>query len=149
MSQKTTLRTRAGAVAAVLALLAAGAAWAGQGGTLEVTVNYTGPGDVDAEHALYLAIFSSADMQPENIVGAQVATANGATVSFPTVAAATVYMTAFYDEQGGWDPTTPVPSGSPAGSYVSPGSFTPAPIEVGAGETVQVGLTFNDAFRMP
>lgn len=144
-----TLRTRAAAVATALTLLVGGAAWAGQGGTLEVTVNYTGPGDVDADHALYLAIFSSADMQPESIVGAQVATANGATVSFPNVAAATVYMTAFYDEQGGWDPTTAVPSGSPAGSYVSPGTFTPAPIDVGAGETVQVDLTFADAFRMP
>ena len=88
-----TRRTRAtGTVLALaLVLLAGGALLAGQGGTLEVTVNYTGPGEVDADHALFLVIYSAADFQPESIIGAQIATANGATVSFENVGAATVY----------------------------------------------------------
>ena len=145
-----TLTARAAALATGLALLAGGAAWAGQGGgTLEVTVNYAGAGEVDAGHAVYLAIYPSADMQPDNLLGGQVATSNGATVTFESVGAATVYLSGFYDEQGGWTGTTPVPSGSPAGAYVAAGSFAPSPIEVGAGETVQVEFTFNDLFRIP
>ena len=132
-----------------LALLAGGAVWAGQGGTLKATVDYTGPGEVDASHALYLAIYSTAEMRPGDIIGAQIATANGETVTFENVGATTVYLSAFYDEQGGWTGTTAVPSGSPAGAYLAGGSFAPSPIEVGAGETRQVTLTFNDAFRMP
>ena len=143
------LATRAAALAAGLTLLAGGAAWAGQGGTLEVTVNYAGPGEVDAGHALYLAIYPSADMQPDNIIGAQIVTSNGATVSFGNVGAAAVYLSGFYDEQGGWTGTTPVPAGSPAGAYIADGSFAPSPIEVGAGETAQVEFTFNDLFRIP
>lgn len=142
------LTRRAAALAAGLALLAGGAA-AEQGGTLEVTVNYAGPGEVDAGHAVYLALYSTADMQPDNIIGTQIVTANGETATFENVGAATVYVSAFYDEQGGWNPATSVPSGSPAGAYVAAGSFAPSPIAVGAGETAQVELVFDDAFRIP
>lgn len=142
------LTRRAAALAAGLALLAGGAA-AEQGGTLEVTVNYAGPGEVDAGHAVYLALYSTADMQPENVIGTQIVTANGETATFENVGAATVYVSAFYDEQGGWNPAAPVPSGSPAGAYVAAGSFAPSPIAVGAGETAQVELVFDDAFRIP
>ena len=142
------LTRRAAVLAAGLALLAGGAA-AEQGGTLEVTVNYAGPGEVDAGHAVYLALYSTADMQPDNIIGTQIVTANGETATFENVAAAAVYVSAFYDEQGGWNPAAPVPSGSPAGAYVAAGSFAPSPIAVGAGETAQVELVFDDAFRIP
>ena len=143
------LTRRAAALAAGLALLAGGAARVEQGGTLEVTVNYAGPGEVDAGHAVYLAIYSTADMQPDNIIGTQIVTSNGATATFENVGAATVYVSAFYDEQGGWNPAAPVPSGSPAGAYVAAGSFAPSPVAVGAGETAQVDLVFDDAFRIP
>jgi hypothetical protein len=132
-----------------LALLAGGAAWAGQGDDLEVTVSYAGPGEVDASHALYLALYPTADMQAGNIIATQIVSSSGDTASFENVGAATVYLTAFYDQQGGWTGTTAVPSGSPAGAYVEAGSFAPAPIEVGAGETVRVEFTFDDTFRMP
>ena len=62
---------------------------------------------------------------------------------------AAVYLSWFYDEQGGWTGITPVPSGSPAGAYDAAGSFAPSPIEVGAGETVRVEFTFNDPSRIP
>lgn len=143
------LTRRTAALAAGLALLAGAAAWAEQGGTLEVTVHYTGPGEVDADHAVYLALYATADMRPDNVIGAQVVTANGETATFENVGAATVYVSAFYDEQGGWNPTTPVPSGSPAGAYVAAGSFAPSPIELGAGGTAQVDLAFDDVFRLP
>ena len=50
------LATRTAVLVTGLALLAGGAAWAGQGATLEVTVNYAGAGEVDGGHAIYLAI---------------------------------------------------------------------------------------------
>ena len=142
-------RTRATVVVTALALAAGGAVWAGQGGTVEVTISYTGPGEVDANHALYLAIYPTPTLQPDTIIGTQIATSNGQTVSFDNVGAATVYLSALYDQQGGWTGTTAVPSGSPAGAYVEAGSVAPIPITVGAGETAQVEFTFNDAFRMP
>lgn len=43
----TSVRLRLG-VAATAVFAAAGLAWAGQASGLNVTVNYTGPGDVDA-----------------------------------------------------------------------------------------------------
>ena len=88
-------------------------------------------------------------MRPGSFIGAQVARSNGETVSFENVGAATVYLSGFHDEQGGWTGAGAVPSGSPASAYVAAGSFAPAPIEVGAGETVKVEFTFDDAYRMP
>ena len=145
----TTYAKLATTIAVALAILAGGAAQAGQGGTLEVTVNYTGPGEVDAGHAVFLALYPTPAIEPGSVLAAQLATANGATVVFQNVGAATVYLSGLYDEQGGWTGTTTVPSGSPAAAYVSPGSFVPAPIEVAEGATVQVEFTFDDAFRVP
>jgi hypothetical protein len=55
--KRMSLATRTAVLATWLALLAGGAAWAGQGGgTPEVTVNHAGAGEVDGGHAIYLAI---------------------------------------------------------------------------------------------
>ena len=58
-------------------------------------------------------------------------------------------MSALYDEKGGWDGMSVPPSGTPAGIYVTGGSFAASPIEVGDGQTVEIDFSFNDAFRMP
>ena len=88
-------------------------------------------------------------MRPGSFIGAQVARSNGETVSFENVGVATVCLSGFHDEQGGWTGAGAVLSGSPASAYMTAGSFAPAPIEVGAGETVRVEFTFDDAYRIP
>ena len=136
-------------VAAIVVLAAAGLAWAAQGATLNVTVDYTGPGDVDAGHAIYLALYDTPDIAGGALpIGAQIVTENGQTVEFPNVAASPVYLSALFDVNGGWDGVSAVPSGSPAATW-QPGQFAPTPIELVAGETVDLEFSFDAAFRMP
>ncbi len=141
---------RRATVAAVTVLLAGGLAWAAQGRTLKVTVNYTGSGEVSATNAVYLAAWTTPDFGGGTSapIAAAVAQENGATVSFDNLTASPVYVTALY-VQGGWDQVSTPPSGSPAGAYSSDAAGAPGAIEVAAGETVEVELTFNDAFRLP
>ena len=72
----------------------------------------------------------------------------GGTVSFENLRAATVYLSAVYDEQGGWDAASVLPSGTPAGTYAD-ANGAPSAIEVGDGETVEIEFSFDDAFRLP
>lgn len=124
-------------------------AWAAQGGTLKVTVNYTGPGEVSADHAVYVAVYDSPDMQGgDNIIGTALVSANGATVSIENLSASTVYLSGFYDEQGGYQGGE-LASGTPAAAYSVDAFGAPSPIAVGVGETVEIEFSFNDAFRMP
>lgn len=142
-----TRRTLGIAAAAVVA--AAGLAWAAQGAALNVTVNYTGPGDVDATHAIYLALYDTPDIAGGALpIGAQIVTENGQTVEFPNIAASPVYLSALFDVNGGWDGLSAVPSGSPAATW-RPLQPTPTPIEITAGETVDLEFSFDAAFRMP
>lgn len=139
-------RILAGAVAVSLAV---GLAWAAQGATLKVTVDYTGSGDVDATHAIYLALYDSPDIAGGALpIDAQVATENGQTVEFSNVTASPVYLSALFDISGGWDGLSAAPSGSPAAMW-QPLQAAPTPIELPAGETVDLEFSFNDAFRMP
>lgn len=136
-------------LAAVVLTSSMGAA---QGGALQVTATYQGSGEVGPDNAIWLSAWDTPDIPPDGSVlpigGAQV-TENGGVATITGLSASTVYLTALYDAQGGWTGLTAVPSGTPAGVY-SPNAYgAPGPIEVGAGETVEVEFVFNDAFRMP
>lgn len=137
-------------VVAVSILLAGGLAFAAPGRTVKVTVNYTGSGEVSATNAVYLAAWASPDFGGGATapLAAAVAQENGAMVSFENLTASPVYVTALY-VQGGWDQLSPPPSGSPAGAYTTDATGAPGAIELGDGETVEVELTFDDAFRLP
>ena len=145
-------RTCALGLGVVLALVAAGVTGAGQGGTLEVTVSYQGSGEVGPNNAIWLSVWDTPDIPPDGSVlpiGNARVVENGGTVTLAGLTASTVYLTALYDEQGGWTGLTAVPPGTPAGVY-SPGAYgAPGAIAVGAGETVEVEFGFTDAFRMP
>ena len=125
---------------------------AAQGGTLQVTVTYQGSGEVGPNNAVWLAVWDTPTIPPDGsvlpIAGSPVAE-NGDTASFAGLSAATVYLTAIYDAQGGWMGTTAVPSGSPAGAYSATAAGTPGPIAVGAGETVEIEFVFDYTYRMP
>ena len=135
--------------AAAVAVAAAGLAGAAQGSTLSVTVNYSGQGDVDAAHAIYLALYDTPNIAGGALpIAAQAATENGQTVEFSNVTASPVYLSALYDINGGWDGQSAVPSGSPAAMW-QPVQPTPTPIELAAGETVDLEFSFDATFRMP
>ena len=144
-------RTRLVGFAAVSVLLMAGLVWAAQGRTLKVTVNYTGSGEVSATNAVFLAIWASPDwgggISPP--LAQEVVQENGATATFENLTASPVYLSAVYDEQGGWDPLSAPRSGTPVGNYGADAYGTPGPIEVGDGQTVEVEFVFSDAVRMP
>lgn len=148
----TSMARAIGMALALAVLVLTGSMRAGQGGTLEVTATYQGSGEVGPDNAIWLSVWNTPNIPPDGSVlpigGAQV-TENGGTATITGLSASTVYLTALYDEQGGWTGLTAVPSGTPAGVY-SPNAYgAPGPIEVRAGETVEVEFVFTDAFRMP
>ncbi len=144
-------RARMAGFAAVSVLLMAGLVWAAQGRTLKVTVNYTGSGEVSAANSVFLAVWASPDFGGGFFapLAQEVVQENGATVSFENLTASTVYVTAVYDNQGGWDALSPLPSGTPVGTYNADASGAPGAIAVGDGQTVEVEFSFDDAFGLP
>lgn len=129
--------------------LTASLAWATPGRTLEVSVTYQG-GEVSATNAIYLTVWDTPDMASGALpIATAMVSENGGTASFPNLTVSPVYIAALYDEQGGWDGVSAIPSGTPAGQYATGGSFVPAAVELTEGETVEVTFAFNDVFRMP
>ena len=109
-------------------------------------MTYQGGGEVSSANAIYVSLFDSStfDNQP---LAFQVVSENGGTASFSNLTASPVYVTALYDEQGGFDWVT-VLSGTPAGTILD-ASYAPMAIELTEGETATAELTFDDTFRMP
>lgn len=141
-----------GVALALAAFVLTSSMGAAQGGTLQVTATYQGNGEVGPNNAIWLAVWDTPNIPPDGSVlpigGAQV-TENGGAATITGLSASTVYLTGIFDAQGGWTGVTAVPSGSPAGVYSANAYGAPGPIEVGAGETVEVEFVFTDAFRMP
>ena len=114
--------------------------------TLEVTVRYTGSGEVDAHHGLVAILLDNAEvMNPATrILGIRYLTANGASASFADLAIEKVFVFAMYDEKGGYTGT-----GGPPGpiGFIAGEDGAPAPVLVR--EDPRVTLTFDDTHRMP
>jgi hypothetical protein len=117
-------------VAAVSVLVAAGMVWGAQGRSLKVTVSYAGSGEVSATNAIYLSVWDSPDFGGGTAppLATLVVQENGGAVTFDfeRVTASPVYVTALYDERGGWDQES-APSGM-FGFYSTDGFGTPAAV---------------------
>lgn len=115
-------------------------------GALKVTVDYRGPGTVDATHEVIVWLFDTPDINVDSIPIAQdAATSNGATLSF-TGLPSQVYMAAVFDEKGDYDGTSgPPPQGTPVVIYGDGGVAKAVP----TGSESLVTLTFDDSMRMP
>lgn len=131
--------------------LTTGLVWAIQGPTLEITVAYMGQdGEVSSDNALYVVVFDTASMMQATPIAQAVITENGGTALFSNLIASPVYVSAFYDTHGSYAIDQPEPpSGSPAGQYVTGGSFAPAPVELPEGEATKIAFQITDLFRMP
>lgn len=117
-----------------------------EAGKLKVTVDYKGPGTVDAGHEITVWLFDTpnitADTPP---VATDVLTANGSSLNFSGLPTQ-VYLAAAFDEKGDYDGTSgPPPPGTPITIYGEAGAA--AAIATGADATVTV--TFDDSMRMP
>lgn len=139
--------TRVLAVASLAAMVAAvpAAHVMAQADGIAVTVKYTGKGDVDDSHRLWIWLFDTPEIGAGSIPVAELSLSkNGDTASFSGVAAKQVWIAVAFDEQGGFAGMAPPPSGSPVGVH-SEGGGPPSPVTPGA----RVTVTFDDSQRMP
>ena len=121
---------------------------AAAGGSVIVTVKYTGKGTVDADHRLWVWLFNTPEIGPGAIpVGEQSIEKNGGVASFTSVADKEVWVAIAYDEKGGFQGSGPPPVGSPITLY---GAKAPPdkPQPVVPGPKAKVSVTFDDSQRM-
>ena len=148
-----TSRTLVGVTVAALAFSTVGARAdqakpATAGGSVTVTVKYTGAGTVDANHSIWVWLFDNPNIGPESIpIGEQSIAKNGGTATFTTTTGQ-VYIAVAYDEKGGFMGQAPPPTGSPIAMYGMTGPDAP-PQPVTPGTKGKVSLTFDDSQRMP
>ena len=116
-----------------------------QGGTVKVTVTYTGKGSVDATHKLWVWLFDTpnigAGSQPIDQIAIE---KNGGDAVFQ-VPAGPVYVAVAFDEKGSMDGQGPPPPGTPISILADAKG---APRGVTPGDKAAVTLTFNDSRRM-
>jgi hypothetical protein len=119
--------------------------------TLKVKLNYTGSGTVDDKHKIQVFMFDTPDFTQGNAMptGMQNTAAKDGSVTFSDIAGSPVYVVAVYDPTGGYDGQSgPPPSGSSLGMYTKEPP-KPAPINIDAGKTAEIDLTFDDTAKMP
>lgn len=124
--------------------------------TIQVEINYTGTGTVDASHKIYVALWDSSDLSTARPVAVQSLDSKNGTVTFSDVQKVPAYVSTAYDPTGAWDAQSPPPSGSSLGLYSKnpPKAYSkdppqPEPIDVAAGKTVKVRIAFDDSIKVP
>ena len=116
--------------------------------TIQVEINYTGSGTVNANHKIYVALWNSSDMSGGPPAVVKSLESKKGTVTFSSVQTVPAYVSAAYDPTGAWDAQTPPPSGSSLGMYAK-NPPNAQPIDVAPGKTVKVSITFDDSARVP
>lgn len=111
-----------------------------------VTATYTGAGEVNATHRIWIWLFDTPDIGPGSMPIAEMsAETNGAPVTFAHVTPAKVWVAVAYDEKGGFTGNAPPPSGSPIAIYgAKPGVADP----VEPGPKARAAIKFDASQRM-
>ena len=118
-----------------------------EAGSVKVTIKYTGKGDVDANHRVWVWLFDTPNIGPGAMPISETSVdTNGGTATFDAVGAPEVWIAVAYDLNGHFAGMAPPPSGSPASVY---GMAAGAPTPVTPGEKGAVTLAFDDTFKMP
>ena len=112
--------------------------------TIQVDINYTGSGPVDASHKIYVALWDTADVQTAEPVAVKPLDSKKGTVTFSDVQKVPAYVSVAYDPTGAWTAQSAPPKGSSLGMY-SKNPPKPEPIDVAAGKTAKVSITFDDS----
>ena len=116
--------------------------------TIQVDINYTGSGTVDANHKIYVALWDSSDTTSGPPVAVLSVNAKKGAVTFSDVQRVPAYISTAFDPTGTWDAQSPPPSGASLGMY-SKNPPKPEPIDVAPGKTVKVAIRFDDSARVP
>ena len=83
--------------------------------TIQVEINYTGSGTVNASHKIYIALWDSSDFSGGPPAAVESLDSKKGTVTFSNVQKVPAYVSAAYDPTGAWDAQSPPPSGSSLG----------------------------------
>jgi len=116
--------------------------------TIQVDIDYTGSGIVNASHKIYVALWDSSDMSGGPPAAVLSLNSKKGTVTFSDVQRVPAYVSAAYDPSGNWDAQSPPPSGAALGMY-SKNPPNPQAIDVAPGKTVKVTIAFNDSVKVP
>ena len=116
--------------------------------TIQVDINYTGSGTVNANHKIYVALWDSLDMSSGPPVAVLSVTSKQGAVTFSDVQRVPAYVSTAFDPKGAWDAQSPPPAGASLGMY-SKNPPNPAPIDVTPGKTAKVAITFDDSAKVP
>jgi hypothetical protein len=116
--------------------------------TIQVDIDYTGSGIVNASHMIFVALWDSSDMSGGPPVAVLSLNSKKGTVTFSDVQRVPAFVSAAYDPTGNWDAQSPPPSGTSLGMY-SKNPPNPQPIDVAPGKTVKVTITFDDSVKVP
>jgi len=134
--------------------------------SLEVKVNYTGSGIVDAKHKIYVMLFDANPMTATTLVdstsGPTPAVSSGVShilarqstdsrngkITFSNLTAPKVYAAAFFDKTGQYHGVADPSPGSPMGLYGTfPDQLTAITTE--NAKTVRVTISFDDSHSTP
>ncbi len=114
-------------------------------------MTYTGKGAVDDRYRIFISVFDTSYIGHEGVVPLATLslTENGQTAGFNDLKKSPVYVAAFYDKAGGYDPASgSPPSGAPASLYgKQPGVADPVSIE--DGKVAEIEITFDETITMP
>jgi hypothetical protein len=116
--------------------------------TIQVDIDYTGSGIVNAGHKIYVALWDSSDMSGGPPVAVLSLNSKKGTVTFSDVQRVPAFVSAAHDPTGNWDAQSPPPSGTSLGMY-SKTPPNPQAIDVAPGKTVKVTITFDDTVKVP
>jgi hypothetical protein len=113
--------------------------------TIEVEINYTGSGIVNASHKIYVALWDAPDSSGGPPIAIKSLDSKKGTVTFSDVPTP-AYVSTAYDPTGSWDAQSPPPSGTSLGMYsTNPPKLQP--IDVAAGKTIKISITFDDSVK--
>ena len=116
-------------------------------GSVKVTVNYSGKGDVNDSHRLWVWLFDSPNIGASSSPIAEMSLdKNGGTATFDAIGESEVWIAVAYDVNGNFGGNAPPPSGSPVSTY---GMAKGAPASVSPGEKGAVTFAFADTVKMP
>ena len=123
----------------------AAAASAGEDQALDVTVTYSGKGEVSAKHEISIFLFTDPNITEASMpVAVGVLEENGGHFQFKNLPP-TVYIAVVYDDTGNYTREGPPPPGTPVMLY---GMASGAAEAVKPGKDAKVTVTFDDSNRM-
>lgn len=142
------MRKRFASLGLFVLFAASGVAQTSAGRTIQVEINYTGSGTVNASHLIYIALWDAPDFNSGPPAAVKSLDSKKGTVTFSDVQRAPAYITTAYDPTGSWNAQSPPPPGCSLGMY-SKNPPKAEPIDVVPGNTVKVSITLDDLVKVP